>query len=83
MPISRFLHNSSFEPSEIEALVEAFNLVCRELGLEDERDPLRELVAKQVITAAENGTRNPLLIRAFALARIKEIRHRRRKTAVE
>jgi hypothetical protein len=84
MPISRLLHSSSFDPSEIDALIEAFNIVCRELKLEDESDPLRELIARQVITAAENGTRDPLLIRAFALAGMKEIRrHRRSKTEVE
>ena len=77
MPISRLLQNSAFDQTQIDALVEAFNRVCRELELDDESDPLRELVARKIIEFAENGTTDPLLLRAFAASHLEGMVQRR------
>ena len=78
MPISRLLQSSAFEPSEIRALTEAFEAVCRELRLDRSNDPLRDLVARKVIGFAECGTRDPKSIRVSVLAGVEGIyRHSR------
>ena len=82
MPISRLLQNSAFEPTQIEALVEAFNMVCREFKLESTSDPLRELVARKIIEFAEKGTTDLLLLRAFVASHLEgTIRRHDRKAA--
>jgi hypothetical protein len=73
MPISGLLQNSAFEPSEVKALTEAFERVCRELRLVQTEDPMRELVARKVIEFAERGMCDPALIRVFVLTEVQGI----------
>jgi hypothetical protein len=80
MAICRFLHHSAFDPAEAQALAETFDRICRELKLESETDPVRELVARKVIEFAESNSRDPELIRAFVLSEIQSIsRHTGRR----
>jgi hypothetical protein len=59
MPIGRWLQNSAFEPSEIDALTEAFETICHELKLGKDQEALREKAAQKVFELAELGERNP------------------------
>jgi len=55
MPITPFLKGQVFEPEMTKAMGLAFETVCGVLGLSDKADPAMELVAKEIITAAETG----------------------------
>jgi hypothetical protein len=70
MPIYGLLHNAAFEPSEVEALAEAFEIICGHLNVTLNNDPLRDLVARKVIDLAERGTRDPQDICVLVLADI-------------
>jgi hypothetical protein len=58
MPLIRLLQNSAFEPDRIEIMSAAFQQACRELGLADAKDPLREMVARKIIECAQTGERD-------------------------
>jgi hypothetical protein len=46
-----------FGPDETEVLVAAYERVCRTLGLGDENDPMRTVVAAKVIYLGQRGVR--------------------------
>ena len=71
MPLHRLLENSAFEPEHVEAMSTAFEDICRELGLAQRDDPLRELVARQVIEFARRGERDPTKLRSQVMAAIR------------
>ncbi len=71
MPIHRLLENSAFEPDHIEAMAAAFDDLCRELELVQPNDPLREVVARQVIEFARRGERDPAKLKSQVMAAIK------------
>jgi hypothetical protein len=78
MSITRLLQDSSYDPSEVEALTRAFEQVCCELKLERKGDPLRVVVARKIFEIAERGMRDPNWIRIFVLAGMQGIyRHSR------
>lgn len=58
MPITPFLRNQAFDPETIEAMSAAFEKACANLGLSDRSDQMNELVARQIIQAAQRGIRN-------------------------
>jgi hypothetical protein len=70
MPIHRLLENSAFEPEHIEAMVAAFQDLCRELELV-EGDALREVIARQVIEFARRGERDPTKMSQLVMQAIK------------
>ena len=63
MAIYRLLKDAAFDPEAISLLTSTFEDVCRELGLAQREDPLRDLVAKAIIECAEGGERNPSVLR--------------------
>lgn len=63
LPILRMLPTSAFEPSEVAALTQAFETVCRDLKFGQSDEPLREAVARKVIECAATGERDPERIR--------------------
>ena len=71
MPLHRLLENSAFEPEHVEAMSTAFEDICRELGLAQRDNPLRELVARQVIEFARRGERDPTKLRSQVMAAIR------------
>ncbi len=71
MPLHRLLENSAFEPEHVEAMSTAFEDICRELGLAQRDDPLRELVARQVIEFARRSERDPTKLRSQVMAAIR------------
>src|SRR5262249_56519887 len=66
LPISliRLLQNSAFEPDRIEIMSAAFQQACRELGVADTENRLRELVARKIIECAQTGERNQARLRS-------------------
>ena len=70
MPLHRLLENSAFEPEHIEAMSTAFDELCRELELAQLDDPLRALVARQVIEFARRGERDPAKLKSQVMAAI-------------
>jgi hypothetical protein len=72
MPLRRLLEESAFEPESVERLAEAFDAACLELGLAQRpNDPLREMVARQIIEVAKLGERDPQRLCDLALAAIR------------
>jgi hypothetical protein len=59
MPILRVLPTAAFRPSEVEALAQAFETICRGLKFGQTDQSLREIVARKVIECAEAGERDP------------------------
>jgi len=70
MPLHRLLENSAFEPEHIEIMAAAFRDLCRELELV-EGDPLREVIARQVIEFARRGERDPVTLKQRVMQAIK------------
>jgi hypothetical protein len=66
MPIYRLLQNTTFEPDQIAAMTAAFEEVCRELGLAQREDALRDLVAKAIIDCGHKGDFEPIRLRECA-----------------
>jgi len=54
----RLLQNCAFEPASIEVMGTAFEQACTVLGLADDNNPTRELVAKRIIELAQQGERD-------------------------
>jgi hypothetical protein len=59
MPIRQFLgDNRAFGPEDVDAMGRAFTAALAKLGLSDLKDPMTELVARRIITAALAGRRD-------------------------
>ena len=72
MPLIRLLQNSAFEPDRIEVMSAAFQQACRELGLAETEDPLRELVARKIIECAQTGERDQARLCDCALKALRD-----------
>lgn len=71
MPIYRLLKTTTFEPETVEQLASVFDMVCRELGLAERNDPLRDTVARKVIEIAEAGEQDTERLRIRTLDAIR------------
>jgi hypothetical protein len=72
MAIYRILQRSAFEPEDIRRIAEAYELALRELRLHNHDDPLTETVAQCIIESAQTGEKDPRLICARALERLRQ-----------
>ena len=72
MAIYRLLQNTAFGPEHIAVMTEAFEDVCRELGLAEREDPLRDIVARAIIDCAQKGERDAIRLRECAHEAIKD-----------
>jgi hypothetical protein len=68
MPIRSFLQPGAFDPEAIAAMSEAFEAVCNELNEAGQPRVAPEVVATRIIAAARGGERDPVRLRAAALA---------------
>ena len=66
MPIYRLLQNTDFHPDHIVAMTAAFEEVCRDLGLAERADALRDIVARAIIECAQQGERDLIKLRECA-----------------
>lgn len=71
MPISPFLRNQAFDPETIEVMSSAFAEACASLGLADRSDRMTELIARQIIEAAQRGIRNQTALYLSAMQEFK------------
>jgi hypothetical protein len=72
MPIYRLLQGSAFEPEQVKVMTAAFEDVCRELGLAEREDPLRDMVAKAIVECAQTGERDVIRLRECAHKALKD-----------
>jgi hypothetical protein len=70
MAIYRLLHNSAFEPEDINRMQGAYELALVGLGLKDRSDPLTERIAKLIIEVAQTGEKSAEMICGIALDRL-------------
>jgi len=69
MPIRCFLnHGVFFGPELIGLMSEALEAACKLLPDADQHDVVREVLARRIIAAASAGERDPVRLRAAALA---------------
>jgi hypothetical protein len=68
MPIRRFIQSGAFEPEAITAMGEAFEAACKELDEAGQPKVAPEVIATRIIAAARRGERDPVRLRAAALA---------------
>ena len=68
MPIRPFMVPGVFEPEAIAAMSEAFEAACEVLHEAGQPELVREVIAKRIIAAATTGERDPVRLRAAALA---------------
>jgi hypothetical protein len=72
MPIRPFIRSGAFEPEVVAAMGEAFEAACQELDGAGQPKVAREVVAGRIIAAAKLGERDPVRLRAAALAQIEK-----------
>jgi hypothetical protein len=55
MPIRKYVAGTTFGPKSIGTMVSAFHEICTILNVHGSTDPLRELIAKKVVSVASQG----------------------------
>jgi hypothetical protein len=70
-----FTSHHAFDPETTEVLGSAFEKICADLGLSLRGDRLTEVVARQIIEAAQSGMRNETAIRLAVLEKLKSNAH--------
>ena len=68
MPIRSFIGHGVFEPEEIATMTEAFEVACEVIHDVGQPKVAREVIAGRIIAAARFGERDPVRLRAAALA---------------
>lgn len=68
MPTHSFMVPGAFEPEAVAAMSEAFEAACEVLQDAGQPEVVREMIAKRIIAAATIGEREPVRLRAAALA---------------
>jgi hypothetical protein len=71
MPMTRLLNGSAFSPDDITILTTAFEDALRTLRLSDRTDPATEMIAKKIISLAQQGERDPVRLREGALKSLR------------
>jgi hypothetical protein len=67
MAIHRLITNQAFQPDEISVLVAAFATAREKLGIEEQSDPLTELLAQEIIDLALSGVHDPERLSTLAV----------------
>ena len=68
MPIRKYVAGTTFGPKAIGTMVSAFNEICIILNVHGSTDPLRELIAKKVVSVASQGEQNASEIARIVVA---------------
>ena len=68
MSTHSFMPPGAFEPEAVAAMSEAFEAACEVLQDAGEPEVVREIIAKRIVAAATVGERDPVRLRAAALA---------------
>jgi hypothetical protein len=67
MTMRRLLKESSFDPDEIERMLQAYEAALTLLNLKDREDPVTDLVASKIIQLYKADERDPARLCARAL----------------
>ncbi len=67
MAVYRLFKNEPFEPEAVLRMTDAYDDVCRMLGVEGRDHPKAIVVAKTVIEFAQRGVRDPVSLRERVL----------------
>ena len=72
-------HSSLFDNDDLAIMRTVYDGICAELGITASADDTsrRGLVALAIVLAAENGERDPAVLRARAMAKFKRAAERR------
>jgi hypothetical protein len=69
MSIRLYVHSGAFGPEATAAMNEAFDAACKVVHHAGQpTEAVREVIAQRIIAAATSGERDPVLLRAAALA---------------
>jgi len=68
MPIRKYIAGATFDPETIKDMTTAFERIRVVLNLENDYDPLVEVVAKKVISLASQGCLDPKEIERRVIA---------------
>ncbi len=71
MPIRKYIPGATFDPEAIKDMITAFERIRVVLNLENDYDPLVEVVAKKVISLASQGCLEPKEIQRRVIADIE------------
>ncbi len=55
MPIRKYIAGATFDPEAIRTMDEALNEACTILNVHGPDDPMRDLIAKKVVSVASQG----------------------------
>jgi len=75
MPILSFTGPGAFGPEALAAMGEAFEAALKELHDTGRLNVVLEVIAGRIIAAARTGERDPVRLRAAALAGLRGERH--------
>jgi len=67
-----FVQSAAFELETIAAMTEAFEAACQELDDTGQPELVLEVIVDRIIAAARGGERDPVRLRAAALAGMPE-----------
>jgi hypothetical protein len=70
--LHRLFENTAFHPDHVAVMVTAYEAACADLGLKEPNDPLRNIVARAIIEAAQNGERNAICLQECAHEAMKD-----------
>ena len=68
----RYLEDTAFGPEDIKVIVAAFRAALQSLHIVDDKSPMAELVAKNIVDVARRGERDPILLHERALGIVFE-----------
>jgi hypothetical protein len=71
MPIRSFIQPGAFDPEAIAAMSEALEGAVKELQDAGQTNVVREAIAGRIVAAAKFGARDPVRLRAAALAGLR------------
>lgn len=68
--ILQFQGDTALDQDAIDAMLVAFNDICRVLNIRDDATTVREVIASQIVELARRGERSPANLRDRVLAKV-------------
>jgi len=72
LAIYRYLEDTAFEPEDIKVITAAFRVALKGLRIVDDKSPMAELIAKNIVDVARRGERDPTLLHERAMGIVFE-----------
>jgi hypothetical protein len=71
----RLIRREVFEPEDVRLLASVYEDVVKTLGLDDEKDALKQVVARKLIELAQAGERDPECLKELTIEAVQGERH--------